>query len=236
MEKIGKVRYIGAIMAAVMLMLTLSACGGDSGGGATSSKSNVDLLKEAVTNQKTLKSYHINMNIKQGDATITLSGDVDAANKKFNVIGNLGGQEAAVIKMSDTEVYGSTDKGTTWAKVPPESASSFDSLLAQFNNGKPENVDKAKDDIKDGTPKDDTIDGTATRHMTVDAQKFDPSGNGTGTLEGTNELWVSTNDKPTLRQLKVVGKDKGQDVAGTITWSKVDEAVTIKAPDNVITP
>ncbi len=59
MEKIRKTRFVGALMVAVMLMLSLAAC--DSGGGnsgANSGKSNADLLKEAAANMKAAKSYH----------------------------------------------------------------------------------------------------------------------------------------------------------------------------------
>lgn len=264
MERIGKVRYIGALAVAVMLMLVLSACGGDSAPASTPTtmpptqppptqppptptvapKSNGDLLKEALVNQKDVKSFHIDFILQsQASGSVEANGDVDVANKQYNLKGAANGQEASIIKLSDTEVYTSTN-GVDWVKVSPDAAAqtaaSFDSLLTAFafDKGKPESVDKLKDAPKDGTPRDDTIGGTAVRHMRVDAKDFDPTGDGSGatprTLTGTYDIWVSTNDKPTLRQVELNGVEQGgADIYARITWTKVDEAMDIKAPANV---
>src|SRR5207237_8795871 len=107
-----------------------------------------------------------------------------------------------------SDVYQSTDGGTTWAKATAETASSYDTFTKLWDNMKPEDIDKAKDQIKDGNPATDTIDGTSTKHMQGDAKSLSAlssssagSGGSTGSLDGTVEIRVSSDASTTVRQI-----------------------------------
>ncbi len=220
-------------MVAVMLMLSLAACdSGSGGGGSTSGKSNADLLKEAAANMKAAKSYHLNISGKSGDQDMKMGGDLDLGNNKSKLDVSAGGQNVTAISIG-SDSYLSTDGGKTFTKSPQGIGSSLDSFTKLWDNFKPAEIDKAKDAIKDGSPKDEKVGSDDTRHMTgstKDLSSLSTSG-GSDTMDGTVDMWVTTGNKPTVRKMSVVGKDKdGKDINATIEWTQIDQALTIEAP------
>ncbi|MDQ6693544.1 MAG: hypothetical protein M3014_03870 [Chloroflexota bacterium] len=247
MNLISKYLAIGLLSAASVV--GLAACGGDNGSGggtAPSAMSNADLLKAAVSNMKAAKSYTLDVTGVAAGTPITMSGPIDVVNKNSSISLQSGGQSIVMTTiLSDT--FTSIDGGKTFTKSPA-TAGGFDSFTAMWTKTKPDDVDKSKDALKDGTPATETIDGAATKHMTADAAALtalnpnsssaptagaSSSSGATPTVEGvtgTYDIWVSTDANPTVRQMRLVGKSGGQDSSFTIKWSKINEAVDIKAP------
>jgi hypothetical protein len=230
MEKIGKFRYIGVIAVAIMLMLTLSACGGDSGG-ATSGKSNADLLKDAAANMKAAKSYHLLVNASQAGQEVKIDGDIDMGNNKSKLAMAAAGQNINVISIG-SDTYASTDGGKTFTKTPAGTDMGMGNFTKLWDNFKPEEIDKAKDALKDGSPKDETLGSDATRHMTAntkDLASLAPSGS-SGTTDGTIDMWVTTGSTPTVRKMQIKGTDKGAEVNATLEWTDINKSFAIDAP------
>lgn len=223
---------LGAIMAAIMLMLSLAACdsGGGGGGGTSSGKSNADLLKEAAANMKAAKSYHIVVNGKMGGQEVKMDGDIDITNNKSKLNATAAGQSVSMVVIGG-DSYISMDGGTTWTKSPGSGASGMESFTKMWDSFKPEEIDANKDAIKDGTPRDEKIGSDDTRHMTANMKDLKSlNASGSSDTEGTMDMWVTTSSKPTVRKLQMVGKSSGQDINATIEWSNVDQTVTIEAP------
>ncbi|HKP52001.1 MAG TPA: hypothetical protein VJ183_05040 [Chloroflexia bacterium] len=231
MERVGKSRILGAVLASMMLILTLAACGGDSGGGASSGKSNADLLKEAATNMKAAKSYHLEVTANMAGQDVKMSGDIDLANNKSKLDMSAAGQSVKMIAIG-SDTYMSMDGGTTYTKAPGGGGLGIESFTKIWDSFKPEEVDKAKDALKDGNPKDETIGSDATRHMTANIKDLSSlsGATGGGSTEGTADIWVTTSAKPTVRKMKMAGTSDGKEMTAEIQWSNVDQSVTIEAP------
>ena len=233
MKKLGKMRFAGTLMAAVMLMLTLAACDGG-GGGSSGGKSNADLLKEATANMKAAKSYHLVVNGTMGGQEVKIDGDIDVGGNKTKLNISAAGQNVSMISIGN-DTYLSTDGGQNFVKSPSGGGTGMESFTKMWDSFKPEDIDKSKDAIKDGSPKEEKVGSDDTRHMTAsskDLASLSASGGG----EGTVDFWVTTGNKPTVRKMKAVGKSQGQDLDATIEWSNVDQSVTIEPPPNVSTP
>jgi hypothetical protein len=208
--------------------MALAACGDSASGG----KSNADLLKEAAANMKAATSYHINADITQGETAVKMDGDLDLTNNNSKLTIDTQGQKVDVIVV-DGKAHVSTDGGATYMEVPD--ASMLTGSMAQFtemwSSFNPEEVDKAKDALKDGTPATETIDGVSVKHITANAKDLAAlNPGGTGTVEGTYDLWIGPNDKAFVRKMALDGTSDGQPLKGTFTWSKINEAMDIKAP------
>jgi hypothetical protein len=219
-------RFIGALVAAIVLVLALAAC--DSGGaGTTSSKSNADLLKEAAANMKAAKSYHVDLTANQAGQDVKMAGDIDVTNNKTKLDMSAQGQSISMVSIG-SDNYISMDGGKTYTKSPTSAASGLDSFTKMWDSFKPEEIDKVKDAIKDGTPKDEKVGTDDTRHMTgsqKDLAALSPSSNTTAT-DGTIDIWVTTGSTPTVRKLQV----KSADSNATVEWSNINQSVTIDAP------
>lgn len=202
----------------------LGACG-NGGSSSSSGKSNADLLKEAAANISTLKSYHLDMDVSQGGFPIKMNGDFDVAGDRSSLGMTINGKTNYLVKIG-TDGYMSLDEGKTYQP------SSLNMSFKLWEGLKPEDIDKAKDALKDGTPASETLDGVETRHITANGKDFPTltSGVGSGPIDGTMEFWVSTDAHPLVRQMKVDGKSGDDAVTGTIKWSKFDEKVSIEAP------
>lgn len=231
MERLGKSRILGAVLASMMLLLTLAACGGDSGGGATSGKSNADLLKEAAANMKAAKSYHLEVTANMAGQDVKMNGDIDVANNKSKLDMSAAGQSIKMIAIG-SDTYMSMDGGTTYTKSPSSGGLGIESFTKMWDSFKPEEVDQAKDAIKDGSPKDETIGSDATRHMTANTKDLGSLSGASGgsSTDAVVDIWVTTSAKPTVRKLKMVGTSDGKDMTAEIQWSNVDQSVTIEAP------
>lgn len=222
-------RFLNMAATSLVAVMALAACGGDGAG----SKSNVDLLKEGAANMKNVKTYHISADIDQAGQAVKLNGDFDAPNNNFKLDFDASGQQISVIKIGD-KGWVSMDGGKTYTESPDTSSFSegFSSFTEMWNTFKPEEADKVKDALKDGTPATEKIEGVDTKHITASAADFQKMGsNSSGsTNEGTVDMWIGPDSKPLIRQLKIDGVQNGQAIKATVTWSKLDEAIEIKAP------
>jgi hypothetical protein len=205
-------------------MASLTACGGDTGSAA---KSNSDLLKEAVANMKAAKTYHINADLTSSGQPVKMDGDIDQGSKSYKLNMSAAGQSIDMIQVG-TDSYLSMDGGKTYTKSPAGGAADFSGFTGMWDTINPADIDKAKDALKDGSPATEQIDGTDTKHMTGNAKDLSTLAGSTGDTaqDGTIDIWVTTGDKPTVRQMKITSTDTN----GTLKWTKIDEPVTITAP------
>jgi hypothetical protein len=232
-KSIDRLRSVVTLLVATMCVFTLAACdvgaGGAGGGGATAGKSNAELFKEAAANMKAAKSYHMEADITQGTTKVTLNGDFDVDDNKAKITMALGEQEFHLIQVG-TDAYMSLDAGKTYMKSPEGTDMNLDDLTNMWNEFKPEDIDKAKDALKDGTPPTEKIDGADTKHIVADAKDLESLSTGGDVTEGTFDIWISTDAKPTIRQMKIDAKSDGEAVKGTFKWNKIDEEFNIEAP------
>lgn len=237
---LGKQGFAVLLMIIVM-SVALAACGGDSGASSSGSVgnpnananlSNADLLKKAATDMKALKSYNVDASANAAGMQVSFNANLDLTNKKTSVKMNAMGIDAQAVIIGST-AYVSTDGGKTFKKNDAASTTaSFDTFTKLWDNFSPTEVDKVKDALKDASPATDTIDGVSTKHMTGSAKDLAALASSTGEQmdNGTIDLWVTTDENPTVRQMKVVGKSSGQDVNATLKWSKINENFDIQAP------
>src|SRR4051812_1893169 len=230
-------RLAGVIITLLLGAMALSACGGDTGGG-TSSKSNADLLKEAAANMKAAKSYTLNADVTQADQAVKMNGQIDVANKNTKMDMEASGQKISLISVGD-KVFLSMDGGTTYSDAGDAGASmteGFGTFTSMWDSFKPDQIDKAKDALKDGSPATEKINGVDTKHITTNAKDLTVLGAGGGTEEGTLDLWISTDATPYVRQMKIDATSGGQPIKGTFTWDKFNDNFDIKAPATSFTP
>lgn len=227
MKKLPMITLTYTIIA-VAALIALSACG-DAGGSGNSGnaggKSNVDLLKEAIANMNALKSYHLDIDVNQGGAPVKMNGDFDIANDRASLGMNFGVKTNYMIRIGN-DSYTSLDDGKTYQN------SQLKMSFKLWEGVKPEDIDKVKDALKDGAPPTEKLDGVETRHIIANGKDFPSLNTGiaSSAIEGTVELWVSTDARPSMRQMKIDGKSNGDPVTGTLKWSKFDEKFSIEAP------
>jgi hypothetical protein len=214
----------------VVLGLVLTACGG--GAGSVAGKSNAELLKAAVANMKAAKSYHMSADIQQGEESVQFEGDIDIANKRMKLDMTAGGHSISMIQIDD-KAYLSLDGGVYYPEPPSGEASDFDSLVKMWEDISPEDIDKAKDALKDGTPATEQIDGVQTKHITGNAKDLQAlSGEFVEVTDGTIDFWVTTDANPTIRQMSFQGKSDDKDMKALFKWSKINEDMQIEPPAN----
>ena len=211
------------------LLPTLTAClGGDAP--TDNARSNVNMLRSAVESMKALKSYHFSPVVGTPPGQVEMSGDVDVANHRAMLVITSTGQVENVIVVGETAyVRESGSEGYTRADY---SDLNLDSVLGMWERFKAEDIGRTGDALKDGTPPTETVDGASTKHIMGDARELNALTNaGSETeQEGTIEFWLSAEGDPHIHQMKVDGKSDGQDIDGTFTWSRFNEAFDIKAP------
>jgi hypothetical protein len=224
---------MGATLALASVMI-LGAC--DSGGGSnTGGKSNSDLLKEASKNMRELKSYRLDADVSAGGQDVKMKGDIDSANKNLKLEMEAQGQNINVIALGE-KAYVSTDGGGTFTEVPAGSSGQLTGAVDQFSTMWTQmtdaEIDKVKDQLKDGSPATETIDGKETKHMTGDIKALSALSQATGSTpsEGTIDIWVDTGSPAYVRQMKIDATTDGQETDGTIKWSNFNETFDIKAP------
>jgi hypothetical protein len=233
MQRWTHVRFASAVVALTLVALFLSACGEQAG------PSNADLLKQAVTNMKAAKTYTLDVNFNQAGQSFKLSGQVDVANSGSRVDIDAAGQKASLITIGSA-VYLSTDGGTTFANEGAQGSGitqGFTGFLQMWNNFQPDQVDKHKDELVNGTPAAEKINGVDTKHIKGNAQDLSTASNSSAdsTTQGTIEFWISTGT-PYVRQMKIDGTTAGQAVQGTYIWDKFNEPLNIQAPPTGHTP
>ena len=215
-------------------MALLTACGGAD----APAKSNADLLKDAVANMKVAKTYHIEADITSSGQHVTLSGDMDVVGKNLKLSMNAAGQAMDVVKVG-ADTYSSLDGGKTYTKAGAAAVPDLSSFTSMWDSIKPEDVDKAKDGLKDGTPPTEKIGDADTKHITGNGKDLsqlmatsDPNAQ-----DSTIDFWITTDAKPTIRQMKFSGKDaKGSETSGTFKWSNIDGPMNITAPPVSLLP
>ncbi len=227
---------IVSLAAILVIALTLAACGGDNGtpgsGGGNANMSNADLLKTAANNMKSAKSYHMDADVTAGTTAVKFNGDIDLTNKNLRLNTSASGMDIQIVVVG-SDAYLSSDGGKTFTKSPDASSmtSSLDQFTKMWDSFNAADIDKAKDQIKDGSPATETIAGTTCKHMTANAKDI-PSLNAAGSgasFDGTIDIWTAT-DGSIVCQEKVAGTSSGSDLKATITWSNVNKPVDIKAP------
>ena len=234
MMNFSKLRVVGVLLSAAILMPVLSACGGDNPTATPTAPtmSNADLLKAAAANMKAAKSYHIDAAIDQAGTQVSMVGNIDITNDTADLNMTTAGQEVDVIVIGE-DAYVATGGGTEYQKAPA-SALNLDSFINIWNNFKPEDVDRAGAALKDATPPTETIDGVPTRHITGDAKELSAlttQGSSATSQEGTVELWISTDDTPYIYQMRINGTSDGTAIDGTFKWSQFNETFDITAPE-----
>jgi hypothetical protein len=217
---------VRAIVAIALSVPALAACGD------TSSPSNADLLKQAAANMKAASSYTIAADFDQEGQEIKLAGQVDVAGNSTALEVDAGAQKTSLVTIGD-DVYVSTDGGTTFARVGNQGtpvAQSFSSFVQMWNNFPPDQIDKHKDDLHDGTPPTEKINGVDTRHIRGNVRDLSVANNSSDTTTaGTVDFWISTGT-PYVLQMKLDGTTSGQPVQGTYNWDKFNQKFDIKAP------
>jgi hypothetical protein len=230
MQRNGLLRSTYLVMALLLCVPVLAACDAG-GGGGVSTMSNTELLKAAIENAKTLKTYHTEMDVTQGDVKLTMKGDFDREKKNYKADANAMGFDIGVVKLGE-DIY-VKDPMTGNYKKGDASDDSYSSFLTTWDKTKMEEIDKAAGALKDGTPPTETVNGVETRHITSNAKDLASLSSTTADStieEGTIDFWISTGAKPQIQRMVVDGKSGGQEIDIAITWSKHDEPVTIEAP------
>ena len=224
-------RGTGAVVTGLLLgfMLVLAGCN-IGGAGAPAGKSNADLLKEAADNMRAAKSYHMSADFTQGDQQVKYEGDIDLANKNMKLDLTSSGQNISMIQIGQ-DSYLSLDGGATYTKAPEGSAADLTGIAEIWSSFSDEDVDKAKDALKDGTPPTETIDGTQTKHITANAKDLQSLKTSSSSVDsGTVDIWITTDSKPTVRQMKFDGTSDGKPLKGTFKWTKINEQFKIEPP------
>lgn len=224
MSSSNKMRLAGAALLGLLAMASLTACG-DTG---PATQTNADLLKAAVANMKAAKSYHIEADLTSSGQEVTVSGDIDLAANNLKLSASAQGQSVDVTKLGN-DYYSSLDGGKTWAKADASAVPDYSSVYGMWDTINPNDIDKTKDALKDGVPATEKIDGVDTKHMTG-ANKdlaFVSSADASG---DTLDFWVTTDAKPTVRQMKIVGNP----TSGTFKWSNIDAPVNIMTPSTIM--
>ena len=232
MRNLGKLRVIGVLLTAAILIPVLSACGGDNATPTVSAMSNASLLKAAAANMKAAKSYHIDADINEAGQKVKMVGDIDITGKNAKLTMTTQGQDVDVVVIGE-DAYVKTAGGTSYQKAPA-SALNLDSFINIWSNFKPEDVDKAAAALKDATPPTETIEGVTTKHIVGDAKELSAlttQGSSATTQEGTVDLWISTDATPYIYQMRINGTSDGTAIDGTFKWNKFNETFEIKAPE-----
>jgi hypothetical protein len=234
----GKIRSMVATLS-IAGVLVLAACDAGGGGGGTTNtnKSNDQLLKDAAKNMRELKSYTIDAKIETQGMNIVMKADLeglDGNEKKSRMDMDALGIKAQIITIGD-KAYMSTDAGANFTDASGQSAQmtgSIDSLANMWDSLTDAEIDKAKDQLKDGSPATETIDGTPTKHITGDLKALSALGaaTGGGANEGTMDLWITTDGTNYVRRMAIDSTQSGQAVKGTIDWMNFNKGFDIKAP------
>ncbi len=183
------------------------------------------LLQQAVAGMRDLKSYHMDIASEVGGQKTQTGVDVDVANKGVKMTSTVGAYSSVVLVIGDKS-WISADGGKTYTVSPTGASmgSAFDGFINMWKNSSMGGAGTPIPDIKAGTPATEQIDGTDTKHLTLDSKAF------SGTTGGTVDMWVTTGAQPRIRQMKSAVTASGQAVTSTIKWSKFDEDLGIKAP------
>ncbi|HEX8228120.1 MAG TPA: hypothetical protein VF826_02280 [Chloroflexia bacterium] len=180
---------------------------------------------------KALRSYHFSALIGTPAQHAEMSGDVDVTNDRAMLVITDTTLRTSNVIVIGRDAYFSEDGGA-YTKAASNNLD-LEGVLGIWERFKLEDIDKAKDALRDGTPGTETIDGVSTKQIVGDAVELNAltgTGGETG-QEGTVAFWISTGDTPYIHRMRVDGKSGSEEVAGTFTWSRFNETFDIKAPE-----
>jgi hypothetical protein len=215
--------------------MVLAACDSGGGGTTTTSKSNDQLLKEAAKNMRELNAYTLDANIDAAGQAVIMKADIEGLNsgsKNAKMDMEAMGQKIAIIAIGD-KLWASTDGGQTYMDASASGSQmtgSIDQLANMWDQLTDAEIDKAKDQLKDGSPATETIDGVNTKHITGNLKDLAALGSGTGGQEGTVEMWIGTDSPSYVRQMKIDATSAGQATKGTMKWLNFNNDFTIDPP------
>jgi hypothetical protein len=227
-------RAIGATLSLTAIMV-LAACDAGGGGGTTTTMSNADLLKAAAKNMREVNAYTLDADLETGGQPVKMKADVEGLNsgtKNAKMDMDAMGQKVGIIALGD-KVFVSTDGGQTYTDAGASGAQmtgSIDSLANMWDQLTDAEIDKAKDQLKDGSPATETIDGVNTKHMTGNLKDLSALGSGTGGQEGTVDIWISTDSPSYVRQMRIDAKSGDTATKGTMKWLNFNNDFDIQAP------
>lgn len=214
-----------ATMAAAEPTATTAASTGGTGGTLTGGAAEI---QAAAKGMKDVKTYHMDITTDAAGMSTKMSADVDATNKNLRITTATGGQNVDVIVVG-SDAWISMDGGKTYTKDPSNGsmAEGIKPFLTMWDNSPMEGgTPPPEGAIKAGSPATETIEGTETNHWIIDSAAM----GGGAAAGGTVELWVTTGDHPTIRQMKTSSTAAGATSNVLITWSKVNEDLKIEAP------
>lgn len=197
----------------------------------TGSSDNAELLNSAVANMKAAESYTLIVKSAGGTA-ISFNADLHFPSRSGFITLSSGSQNAEVLIDGD-DAYITTDGGKTYQKGSASDLNldNFVNLWDKFESSK---ISAAGDLLKDGSPATEKIEGAETRHITGSSKELgDVLGSGSSSSTGTVEFWLTTDSKPTVRQMRVAGTSSGTTTDVTVNWVKVNELDPIEVPASV---
>ncbi len=234
----GKVKLVGIAISTLFCIVLLSACNYTA---LDADKSNAVLFKEAVANTKTAQSYHLSVvdSDARGQAS-DISGDVDAANGRFDVTLTGGGRGERYVQVGK-DTFISDDGGQSYYKsgdggsAGDASVPMLAGFTGQLGNLGSEETDSALNALKDGNPALESIDGVVTKHIIArysDISSLVPISKSVQTTSpDVVEMWLTLGASPTVRRLKLEGGNKAAGV--TLDWTALDEPVAIATPKDI---
>jgi hypothetical protein len=184
---------------------------------------------------RNVDAYTLDANIDAAGQTVIMRADIEglkSGDKNAKMDMEAMGQNISIIVVGDS-VYASTDGGQTYLDASASGAqmtSSVDQLATMWNQLTDAEIDRARDQLKDGSPATETIDGVATKHITGNLEDLSALGSGTGGQEGTVDIWISTEGTPYIRQMEIDATSNGQATKGTMRWLNFNEDFDITAP------
>ncbi len=195
---------------------------------------NVVLIKQAAANMAALRSYHVDLEAIVNNDQRFVRGDFDVANNRSRVTMSLS-PGATLVVSADNTTYFSSDEGKTFIETADkkyylQGLYEAQSLLQFSHMWNSSNINKLWN-IREADPASELIDGVLTRHFTAnvkDAPGIDVSG--WGSMEGTVDIWVTTGDNPTVRQIKASSTEPPSFTVATIKWNYLNHALDIQAP------
>jgi hypothetical protein len=176
-----------------------------------------------------LQSYHFSALVGAPAQHVEMSGDVDVTNDRAMLVITSTDKVSNVIVIG-RDAYFSEDGGN-YTKAASDNLD-LEGMLGIWERFEPEDIDKTRGAIRDGTPSTETLDGVSTKHIVGNAVELNALTNpGTEAgQEGTVEFWISTGETPYVHQMRVDGKSGSTEITGTFKWSQFNETFDIKAP------
>ncbi len=229
MGNLSKLRLFLVFMSVALLPL-LQGCLGSGPAPNNPPNENGVLLRNAVERMKALRSYHFWALVGTPAQHTEMSGDVDVANNRAMLV-ITGTVHTSNVIVIGRDAYFS-EAGGSYIKAASNNLD-LEGVLGIWERFKLEDIDKARDALRDGSPGVQTLDGVSTKVIVgsaVELNALTGTGGETG-QEGTVTFWVSTGDTPYVHRMRVDGKTGSAEVAGTFEWSRFNETFDIKAPE-----